>query len=632
MKKLASKLFSLCTNKKPLNYPYFLILLICISSFSYIRFLSLDREAQNIPSLFLFYSFGQGFLEIAIFIFLSILLKSYVPRWIYFLLVTCFTALLLIHFTNFTMLHLLDSPLSSFLNFFVGHGISHIISVFQAINMNKFIMILSFVVILAIPIIGITIYELTNHIVKKIQWRISLLQITAFIALTFIGLILFEQTMMTKLTYESHTKYRKTLPLGMTLFTPHVPKFHLPRPIAKPRDQSEILKKFPKLIMQSKPNIYLFVIETFRKDFITEQIAPSLTAFAKENLEFPHSYSNANSTHPSWFAIFYSMFPYHWTQLRNVWSEGSVPLQILKNIGYKIRIYSSADLNYFEMDKMIFGYDRHLADQIEEYALDRTIESWQRDALALRSFEKDICTREGREGNLFLFFLDATHSEYSFPNEFAGKFTPITKQINYLTINRDSIEPIKNRYRNSISYVDSLMDRFFSTLKQARLYDEAIIAITGDHGEEFFEEGSLFHGTHLNQEQTSVPLFFKFQNSHPPVLAKVATHIDIFPSILHFITKDNQSADCFDGQSIFSENRWPYHLTVLQNGAKTPCEFTIENEKHKIRARFINTEDLYNQNSLEILSLNTTDNIENKDLKTIIHDHFPSVFTPLIDR
>ena len=172
--------------------------------------------------------------------------------------------------------------------------------------------------------------------------------------------------------------------------------------------------------------------------------------------------------------------------MRDQWKEGSAPLQILKKLGYKIRVYSSADLRYFNMDQILFGEQRKLLDHVEEFTSERHLEPCDRDALAIHSFERDI--DQHKEGTVYLFFLDSTHSEYSFPKDFPLKFQPISKEISYLTINQSSqaLEQLKNRYRNSIAYVDSLVGNFFSTLKSKNLYKESIIAITGDHGEEFF--------------------------------------------------------------------------------------------------------------------------------------------------
>ena len=578
------------SQKRAINYLYFLLLFLSISTLSFLLFLPL-----HISPWFFTYSLAQGLFEIAIFAFLAHTLK---PS---FILLTAFFTLILAHYTTFTMLRLLDAPLSYLLKFFVGHGVHHVISVFQAINMNQNMMILIGIAILSIPAIGILLYKITNRYAQKKPFSISCLQILYTIASLGCFLLVFEWITIPQFTHAAHAKYQKTLPFGTTLLSPSLPRLILSHPISPPLPQNEALLHFKDISIAAKPNIYLFVIETFRKDFVNEQIAPHLTSFGEENIQFPFSFANANSTQYSWFAIFHSLFPYHLAKLCEEKSQGSIPLQLLKKLGYKVHVYSSADLRYFEMDTMIFGPERMLADQIVELSLNRTIEPWERDALVMQSFEKEILLKEGKEGNLFLFFFDATHSEYSFPKEFADKFTPIIKQIDYLTLNPCDIEPIKNRYRNSIAYVDSLIEKFIATLKQENLYENAIIAITGDHGEEFFEEGALFHGTHLNCVQTNVPIFFKFQNNELPIHTNTATHIDIFPSILHFLTGKPPTE--FDGQSVFAENRWPYRLAILQNGAKTPSEFTIENENYKIRARFNDPDNLYTNRCLDILSL-----------------------------
>ncbi len=199
---------------------------------------------------------------------------------------------------------------------------------------------------------------------------------------------------------------------------------------------------------------------------------------------------------------------------------------------------------------------------------------------------RDLQQEDGKSGNLFILFFDSTHSEYSVPTDFPLPFQPIAKEIDYLTLLPQNIEPIKNRYRNAIAYIDSLAGQFTKTLKENDLYNEAIIAITGDHGEEFFEEGALFHGTHLNRYQTSVPLIYKLQNNSWAPLDTCTTHLDIFPSIIHYLTGRSDFADLFDGQSLFAQNRRTHRIAVLQNGPNTPCEFALEREAEKFRFRF----------------------------------------------
>jgi membrane-anchored protein YejM (alkaline phosphatase superfamily) len=282
------------------------------------------------------------------------------------------------------------------------------------------------------------------------------------------------------------------------------------------------------------------------------------------------------------------------------------------------------------MDRAIFGEKRKLADKIEEYFFNRNIEPCDRDALCLSAFEKDVQKLGQKEGNLYIFFLDSTHSEYSFPKDFPLRFEPIAKQIDYLTLNQKEIEPVKNRYRNSIAYIDSLMGRFFSFLKKEGLYDSATIVITGDHGEEFYEEGAFFHGTHLNRYQTEVPIFCRFPNQS--VLSSEATHIDLFPSLLHSVTGSADFPDLFDGQSLFLQDRWPYRIAVLQNGSETPIEFSIEKGQEKVQLRFLNPHDIYRQTRLEVTALQTMEPQESLPLEEILKRSFPDAFAPLLIR
>jgi arylsulfatase A-like enzyme len=78
-------------------------------------------------------------------------------------------------------------------------------------------------------------------------------------------------------------------------------------------------------------------------------------------------------------------------------------------------------------------------------------------------------------------------------------------------------------------------------LAQGR-YDDAIIIITGDHGEEFKEQGSWFHGTMLNEPQTRVPILIKWPNTAPqgrgPQVDK-ASHLDLLPTLLDALGADH---------------------------------------------------------------------------------------------
>lgn len=616
MHHLVKALIAAASKKIEMNYLYFVISFLWIGSLASFH-LFFKESAISPPFFFFLYIILQTALEIEIFLLVAYLLKCWCPRWIYSFLLTFISTLLLIHFVDFIMVRLLDTSIMYLFKFLFGDGILHTWRVFVAMNMNTTMIGMIIGSFIFIPIISILLDRGLLQLAKKRPLYLSFIQISQMIAATALLLLLSDFYAQSQLSPIAYKKFQKTLPLGTTFLSPHAEQMIPSHPIPEPKELLSC-NSFDRPLA-SKPNIYLFIIETLRKDFITEEIAPHLYAFGNQNIQFPLSFANANGTQHSWFSIFHSMLPCHWTLAHQEWKQGSPALQKLKRLGYQIHVYPSTDLCYFDMDKMLFGENRILIDHIHEFPPISSLEPWQKDALCLENFENDLTQKNLNEGNLFIFFLDATHSEYSFP--LPGKFQPIPKQIDYLTLSKKDIEPIKNRYRNAISYIDSLMHQFFQILKDRHVYEDSCIIITGDHGEEFFEEGALFHGTHLNHFQTSVPIFFKFQNNPLPVFAKIATHIDIFPSLLHYleVTPLEQS----NGWSVFHPQKRDYWITFAQNGLNTPQEFVLETDTAVLRARFLHPE-IYQRNTLELLSWDTT--TPQQHPQEIIDSHFHDLF------
>lgn len=557
---------------KNVNYVFFAVL------FLFLAFLTISHIPQinNHISLIL-YALCQVILEIGLCILIAHLIPSPVIWG------GCFF-LMLLHYTDFILVRVLDSTLIQLLNFFFASGVFHFLVATEALHLNLTMGCMTIGTILLIPIAGFLFYQITEKLSSRRPFPLSFVQITFFVSTIAIGLFTVDLTTIPSLSQRNYTQYAKALPFGTTLFKPTAPQLLLDAPLPLARDEKKALTQIPSDKPASLPNIYFFVIETLRRDYINEQTAPHLTAFSREFGEFRESFANANATHTSWFALFHSAPPYQWTTVRDQWTQGALSFQWLKQLGYKIRVYAAADFRYFDMDQVLFGKNRQLVDHIEEYTKNGALKPCDRDLLALQSACRDV--EDHRTGTVFLVFLDSTHSEYSVPKDWPCRFLPIIKQIDYLTIQANSacLSGLKNRYRNSIDFVDTLVGNFLDHLKKQNLFDESVIAITGDHGEEFFEEGALFHGSHLNVYQTSVPILLKAGSWHPQT--DVVTHMDIFPSIFHFITGKTELKALFDGQSIFTNTPRNPRIIVLSDGSNPPREFTLETENKRLRARF----------------------------------------------
>lgn len=103
---------------------------------------------------------------------------------------------------------------------------------------------------------------------------------------------------------------------------------------------------------------------------------------------------------------------------------------------------------------------------------------------------------------------------------------------------RDVIEGYKDYYDGSIRYTnDYFLKEFISHLKSLGIYDDTIIVILSDHGEEFFEHGRFKHFDGLYEEYIHVPLMFKFPGSQygGRVLERNVETIDVFPTLMEVL-------------------------------------------------------------------------------------------------
>ncbi len=94
------------------------------------------------------------------------------------------------------------------------------------------------------------------------------------------------------------------------------------------------------------------------------------------------------------------------------------------------------------------------------------------------------------------------------------------------------LEEIIERYDEAILKTDANLGRFFDLLRERGLYDEAVIVVTGDHGESF-AHGLYSHGC-LWEDIVHVPLIVKLpRQAHGGT--RVATSVqlvDVYPTLL----------------------------------------------------------------------------------------------------
>lgn len=155
---------------------------------------------------------------------------------------------------------------------------------------------------------------------------------------------------------------------------------------------------------------------------------------------------------------------------------------------------------------------------------------------------------------LWVHYLDP-HMPYAPPDEFLPKGkAPATIGTNFNRLSSDirggfftpslfEREWIRKLYDGEVRYVDKSISRLLDTLKQLNIYDDSLIILASDHGEEIWEHGSFEHGHSLYNELLWVPLIIKLplSSSKGRINNMVQTH-SVMPTVLDIcgITYDSE--------------------------------------------------------------------------------------------
>lgn len=590
---------------------------------------------------FFCYALGQISLEVLVLIGIASLLKRFGNAFLFYTFIGATFMLFILHMFDMVLDRILDLSVWSAISLFVIHEtLGNFLYLLDASGVPAWGWVIFFSLFVLLPFVGIFFYRITEKLIKKkpLSMRIE------YPALAFLciptALLFWDFSGSRVIHPNTYTALIQSLPWKSTFLQPQ--NIWVDTPLATQRlpQEKQIADEITKnqhtfQQPEKKPNIYLFVVESFRKDAITEETSPHLFHFQKLCVPAQSTFANGNASHLSWFSIFHSQFSYYWQLIqKGQWKMGSPALTLLKKMGYQIHLYSSAQLEYYGMEKLLFGAKNSLLDSHQPFHHTPPISAADTDAKAIETLLSDLESKPNmQEGQVFIVFWDATHFDYSWPKAWSPKFTPFATELAYLSAlySQQQIPLIKNRYKNAVHYIDHLFGNFLSKIPDK---EEAIIIVTGDHGEEFCEHGHLFHGSHLMQEQINIPILMKFGNKALPPMKKMISQMDIFPSIFDYIY--GETPTFLQGESVFKETTWPFTVTSRFNAGRSPYEFCLFNGKYKLIARFHNQNDIELSEGIHIVSLQ--DQLDqnlpttHKNLHKWIHQEFGEAWQHLFNK
>ena len=108
-------------------------------------------------------------------------------------------------------------------------------------------------------------------------------------------------------------------------------------------------------------------------------------------------------------------------------------------------------------------------------------------------------------------------------------------------VSEDERAFITAAYDEEIAFVDQELDRFFEALAERGLFENLLVILTSDHGEELFDHDSFEHGHSVYQELLHVPLVVWGPSVEGGREALPVSVIDIPPTILDAVGASGES-------------------------------------------------------------------------------------------
>lgn len=124
-------------------------------------------------------------------------------------------------------------------------------------------------------------------------------------------------------------------------------------------------------------------------------------------------------------------------------------------------------------------------------------------------------------------------------------------------------------YDAEVSYADALVGSFLDRLRRDGIYDRAVIAVMGDHGEGLGDHGENEHGIFLYRESIHVPLIVKLpggaRSGH--TVDDTVSLLDVFPTVMALLGEPIPAqlaglpllgpVPLPEGRRVFSETLYP---------------------------------------------------------------------------
>jgi uncharacterized protein len=297
-----------------------------------------------------------------------------------------------------------------------------------------------------------------------------------------------------------------------------------------------------------RPNILYLLVDSARSDALRPEVMPNLWRWKEEALWLTNHYSTGHVTREGVFGALYGL-PGNYLLCAAQQQKSAPLLDVLLGLNYDMDVLSCADLNFPLCRQSAFV---RVTNRITDYW------SCPREYRDKAMTDEFLHFLKNRAGPFFGFlFYDAAHLPYYCPKEFQihrlDTAEPNPHYAKYLFSPADSKEA-EDYYENGLHYIDTELGRVINGLKEENMYDNTIIILAGDHGEEFGEDGFFGHGNTFSPHETRPLCLVRFPDWAPGVSGRMTSSVDFVPTILAWMGATNEIRDYSTGCLLNQDN------------------------------------------------------------------------------
>jgi len=328
----------------------------------------------------------------------------------------------------------------------------------------------------------------------------------------------------------------------------------------------------------SSTNVVLIVMDTARQDRLSaygynRETSPNLARLAEESTTYTRAYTPGGWTPPAHASLFTGLFPIAHQTTQEAWKLGdqlTTLAEVFKSHGYKtMAIVENPMLN--TRNNFNQGFSTY-------------VETWrfrdQDDGDTPSLLRKNLAGRNASRPVFLFINLIEPHSPYNSSKQFYYEYVTdrtINVEANMWPeyflgerpFSQGEIRHLNELYDAELLYTDYVLGQIMEEMRKANLWDDTVLIVTSDHGENIGDHDMMDHVFSLHESVIRVPLVIRYPRLFVEGVREESPVqlTDIFPTLLGIIGVEtarypNQGTNFLDRPkeekaAVFSEYYYP---------------------------------------------------------------------------